>query len=600
MAAKSDLELLRAHEPVLMCTKGELFFPTDVDAYVSNCSLWVDEPGERERMLVPAGELTLDRLSRAEEEWPERHKHLRFVQEETLREEARRYRGVARFVIPKSGRLAAVGVLGRVLDILMKLSLLIRGAVPGGVTFAAVTRYRERVDNGGATYYGRVTREGGYIILQYWFFYAMNDWRTIYGGVNDHEADWERVTVYLVEDPDGTTRPMWVGASSHEYNGDDLRRSWDDPDLDRDGDHPVVYVGAGSHSHQMLPGDYLIQVDPAFLRGPIRLWRRITNRILRADSALNRHGIGVPFVDYARGDGIRLGPGGDREWSVVLIDDETPWLKGFRGLWGRDTGDFFEGERAPSGPRYERDGTIRRSWDDPLSWAGLQKVAPTEADARAELRSHVRSLDERLSALDTDVLDRRDQLRRFDSARMVLERESHTQPRAREYAERIAALELELAEVYETRVLVADERESHLRALDSDTPLVPSPTGHLKAPHLPYSSGQQRSTRFLHLWVALSTPLLLISLALPLFLLDPQYTLYAMLGVVVAFAAVDSVARRKFVQYLVGLAVIAVVVGLVVGVVVAFAVNWRIAITVPIAVIVVLLLVVNIRELLRR
>ncbi|OOC54163.1 MULTISPECIES: hypothetical protein [Nocardiopsis] len=600
MAAKSDLELLRAHEPVLMCTKGELFFPTDVDAYVSNCSLWVDEPGERERMLVPAGELTLDRLSRAEEEWPERHKHLRFVQEETLREEARRYRGVARFVIPKSGRLAAVGVLGRVLDILMKLSLLIRGAVPGGVTFAAVTRYRERVDNGGATYYGRVTREGGYIILQYWFFYAMNDWRTIYGGVNDHEADWERVTVYLVEDPDGTTRPMWVGASSHEYNGDDLRRSWDDPDLDRDGDHPVVYVGAGSHSHQMLPGDYLIQVDPAFLRGPIRLWRRITNRILRADSALNRHGIGVPFVDYARGDGIRLGPGGDREWSVVLIDDETPWLKGFRGLWGRDTGDFFEGERAPSGPRYERDGTIRRSWDDPLSWAGLQKVAPTEADARAELRSHVRSLDERLSALDADVLDRRDQLRRFDSARMVLERESHTQPRAREYAERIAALELELAEVYETRVLVADERESHLRALDSDTPLVPSPTGHLKAPHLPYSSGQQRSTRFLHLWVALSTPLLLISLALPLFLLDPQYTLYAMLGVVVAFAAVDSVARRKFVQYLVGLAVIAVVVGLVVGVVVAFAVNWRIAITVPIAVIVVLLLVVNIRELLRR
>ncbi|MER6626544.1 hypothetical protein, partial [Streptomyces sp. NPDC000931] len=231
MAAKSDLELLRAHEPVLMCTKGELFFPTDVDAYVRSCSLWIEEPGGRESVIVPAGELTLDRLSQAEEEWPGRHKHLRFVQEETLREEARRFKGIARSVIPKSGRLAAVGVLGRVLDILMKLSLLIRGAVPGGVTFAAVTRYRERVDNGGATYYGRVTREGGYIVLQYWFFYAMNDWRTIYGGVNDHEADWERVTVYVVENPDGTTRPVWVGASSHEYHGDDLRRSWADPDL---------------------------------------------------------------------------------------------------------------------------------------------------------------------------------------------------------------------------------------------------------------------------------------------------------------------------------------------------------------------------------
>ena len=600
MAAKTDLELLRAHEPILMCTKGELFFPTNVDSYVRNCSLWIEEPGGRESVLVPAGELTLDRLARAEEEWPGRHKHLRFVQEETLLEEARRYKGMARTVIPKSGRLAAVGVLGRVLDILMKLSLLIRGAVPGGVTFAAVTRYRERVDNGGATYYGRVVREGGYVILQYWFFYAMNDWRTIYGGVNDHEADWERITVYLVENPDGTTRPVWVGASSHEYHGDDLRRSWNDPDLRREGTHPIVYVGAGSHSHQMLPGDYLIQVDPAFLRRPIRAWRRLTHRIFRADSALNRHGIGVPFVDYARGDGIRLGPGGDREWHAVLIDDETPWIKGFRGLWGRDTGDFFDGERAPSGPRYERDGTIRRSWTDPLAWVGLQKVAPTEAAARAELRAHVKTLEERLRALDADILSRRDHLRRLDSARMVLNREAHSRPRAREYEERIAVLEMELAEVYEERTLAADEHEAHTRALDDDTPLVPSPTEHLKAPHLPYSSGTQRSTRFLHLWVALSTPLLLLSLALPLFLLDGQETFYAMIGVVLAFAAFDSIARRRFVQYLVGLAVLAVVIGLLVGVVTAFIVNWRIAVTVPIAVIVVLLLVVNIRDLLRR
>ena len=83
MAATSDLELLRAHEPVLVCTEGELFLPTDVGAYVRNCSLWIEEPGGGERLLVPAGELTLDRLSRAEEEWPGRHKHLRFVQEET-------------------------------------------------------------------------------------------------------------------------------------------------------------------------------------------------------------------------------------------------------------------------------------------------------------------------------------------------------------------------------------------------------------------------------------------------------------------------------------------------------------------------------------
>lgn len=600
MPSPTDLELLRAHEPVLVYTKGELFFPTDVEPYVRNCSLWIDEPNGRERLVVPAGELTLDRLSKAEEEWPRSHKHLRFVQGDTLREEVRRFKGIVRSVIPKSGRLVAVGVLGRVLDILMKLSLLVRGTVPGGVTYAAVTRYRERLDDGHAHYYGRVTREGGYIVLQYWFFYAMNDWRTIYGGVNDHEADWERVTVHLVEEPDGTTRPAWVGASSHEYQGDDLRRSWNDPDLHREGLHPRIYVGAGSHSHQMLPGDYLIQVDPSFLRGLVRAWRRLTQRLFRADSAINRHGIGVPFVDYARGDGVELGPGGDREWNAVLVDDETPWLRGYRGLWGRDTGDFFDGERAPSGPRYERDGTIRRSWADPLAWVGLQKVAPTEEAARAQLRAHVEDLDRTIEELEADIERRRDEMRRLDSARMVLVREAHSRPLSREYDEKLEELEEEHARLYERQVLTRDERESHLRALDSDTPLVPEPTGHLKTPHMPYASGEQRHNRFQYLWVALSTPLLLVSLALMLFLLDGQWTLYAMVGVILVFAAIDAVARRRFRQYLIGIAVVAVVLGVLAGVVAAFIADWRIAVTVPVGIVVVVLLVVNVRDLFRR
>ena len=79
-------------------------------------------------------------------------------------------------------------------------------------------------------YYGRVVREGGYVVLQYLFLYAMNDWRTTFSGVNDHEADWEAVIVYLAETRDGL-RPAWVAVSSHEGAGDDLRRRWDDPDL---------------------------------------------------------------------------------------------------------------------------------------------------------------------------------------------------------------------------------------------------------------------------------------------------------------------------------------------------------------------------------
>jgi hypothetical protein len=29
----------------------------------------------------------------------------------------------------------------------------------------------------------------------------MNDWRSTFGGVNDHEADWEQVTVFLPDPP---------------------------------------------------------------------------------------------------------------------------------------------------------------------------------------------------------------------------------------------------------------------------------------------------------------------------------------------------------------------------------------------------------------
>ena len=63
-------------------------------------------------------------------------------------------------------------------------------------------------------YYGQVTRDRGFVALQYWFLYAMNDWRSTFGGVNDHEADWEQVTVFLPDPPDPAARPAWVAFSS--------------------------------------------------------------------------------------------------------------------------------------------------------------------------------------------------------------------------------------------------------------------------------------------------------------------------------------------------------------------------------------------------
>jgi hypothetical protein len=163
--------------------------------------------------------------------------------------------------------------------------------------------------------------------------------------------------------------PAWVAFSSHDYHGDD-------PDLVREGSRPVVFAGAGSHSGAFIAGDYVIKVDPPQVRALIG-WLRKARRLL----APWRHytgaeaGLGIPFVDYARGDGVAIGPGHEHEWSPVLIDDETSWVRDYRGLWGLDTRDRFGGERAPSGPRYERDGSVRMSWANPSAGPACSRSA---------------------------------------------------------------------------------------------------------------------------------------------------------------------------------------------------------------------------------
>ncbi len=108
-------------------------------------------------------------------------------------------------------------MFGRLLDAGLRASLLLRGKVPAGLAAAAETTYREHLEADRFTYYGRVVRDGGYICLQYWFFYAMNDWRSTFRGVNDHEADWEMITIYLAESTTGALQPAWTAFSSHDY-----------------------------------------------------------------------------------------------------------------------------------------------------------------------------------------------------------------------------------------------------------------------------------------------------------------------------------------------------------------------------------------------
>ncbi len=58
-----DRELLRRFEPVIRYTRGERFFPMDIEPYVRECSLWVQRPGDDAECLVPEGQLTLAALA---------------------------------------------------------------------------------------------------------------------------------------------------------------------------------------------------------------------------------------------------------------------------------------------------------------------------------------------------------------------------------------------------------------------------------------------------------------------------------------------------------------------------------------------------------
>jgi hypothetical protein len=439
-----------------------------------------------------------------------------------------------------------------------------------------------------------VLRDGGYVVLQYWFFYVFNDWRSTFAGINDHEADWELVTVYLADDGEVPV-PRWVAASCHDHSGDELRRAWDDPGLLREGDHPVIFAGAGSHAGAFAPSDMVVSVDLPILRRVVEGSARLVRRLVPLARWTPQQGaFGLPFLDYMRGDGTTVGPGGDRAWDAHVVTDSTAWVRDYRGLWGLDTHDVLGGERAPAGPRYERGGRVRASWADPLGWAGLRKEPPSDAVAEEDLREQIKSLDSRVRALDLAVAAEHATLRRAAVELRSLSAGSggmHASVAAKRTALRQS--ERALAELSAERTRVADEREIHRAHLADPAAYRGGVPLTVAEPARP--SGRPR---LLRAWGALSTPLLLLTIVL--LLIGPPFAFLPSLALaVVVFVAVEAAARGKFLTFLVGLGMAAITVVVGVVVVVALVENWRIVLAVLLSLVALLLLAANVRELRR-
>jgi hypothetical protein len=582
-SVKATTALLQRFEPVIRSTSGDKFYPMDVEPYVRASSLWVQRPGEEAVCVVPDRKLSLDRLAQQPMDEAGAVHFLKFTDAGDLGLDARggRLRLLGKRAMDRKesrrsfragrGRLARVGYFSRFVDALYSITLLARGRVPGEAAAAASVAYeRIMAQQERYCYHGRVLRQDGWIVLQYWLFYPFNDWRSNFFGANDHEADWEKIFIYLSESEAGEVSPEWVAYAAHNYTGDNLRRRWDDPEVEKEGEHPVIYVGAGSHASYYAPGEYLTELtlplpSPlARVTGAIRtFWKtRLGQYVGNGEEDGGSGYLSIPFVDYARGDGLSVGEGGDRSWDEPrLISDPTPaWVSGYRGLWGLYARDPFEGEDAPAGPMYNRDKSVSRAWYDPVGWAGLDKVAPpTETlEAILEQRADIIS---RCDALRDEIDDKSRQLKKLGTELAAMRDRSHLDAPYQEGTRRAAELSGELDRL--RGKLATDEAVSEslaeyaarLRAGERD-----QARAHISRAHRPASEDELRVSRVAEAWAAISVSLMLISFV-GIAMFEREHLISMLVFSIAFFAFVEAGFRGRLVNLVssanIGLAVVA-------------------------------------------
>lgn len=532
----------------------------DAEAYIRACSLWIKRPGEPPQELAPASQVTPETLAAFAEESNGGVHYLKFTEPlsaaemavQALRQRREGEHIAADFQIVK-GRLVRVGYLSRVVDGLFRVALLVRGRVPGDAAAAASLGYHTMLQHGHRhVYHGRVLEESGWTVLQYWFFYLYNNWRSRFSGANDHEADWEMISIYLAPDSNGELRPEWVAYASHDYAGDDLRRHWRDPEVEKVGEHPVIYAGAGSHAAYFRAGEYLTRIELNMLAPLTRALRQVQRawkRLMREPETPTEETepvLAIPFVDYARGDGLVIGAGGDEPWATPIhIDETTPWVCGYRGLWGLYTQDPFAGEDAPAGPMFNRDGAVRRAWYDPVGWAGLDKVSPAAVTLELVRRQRQQLVDQR-TRLRSQVLEKTAALRGLDVQATAIRSQPHlrtlyAQLRNEMLQHSNAVADLQ-ADITATNALLEslDRHEAHLLAGGA-----PPLRAHIQRAHTPAALEQTQSRQVAELWAAISVTVLLVAFVL-LFAFNPRFLPVWLVAILALFTFIEASVRGTF------------------------------------------------------
>jgi hypothetical protein len=246
-----------------------------------------------------------------------------------------------------------------------------------------------------------------------------------------------------------------------------------------------------------------------------------------------------------------------------VIDETTPWASEYRGLWGLFARDPISGENAPAGPMYDRDGSPRPSWFDPLGFAGLAQVTPPPLELEV-MESELRRLEARRSEIESEVATETVEIRELGVRLASMHGSPHLaaeaariEAEAIEQGARLTALRRERSEsdaVLEGLRL----RIERQKAGDPE-----DARAHIRHAAEPVPVSTMRFNHAAEIWAAISISALLIGLAV-LILASPSNVWAELVVLVLVFVIGESVLRGTFVRTInrvgVILALIAVVV----------------------------------------
>lgn len=187
-----------------------------------------------------------------------------------------------------------------------------------------------------------------YKIIEYWFFYAFNAWKS-HGGGNDHEGDWEMVAVFLNKEKN---LPEYVAYSAHHNIGKafeplegkkgafslgSVRRRWEK--IEKQDTHPIVYVALGSHANyaEWNNGEWIVFYPE--------------KKVLKSDKL---------------GEVEKI-----KNWKIFSINSIKNDIKFFNGYWGwmaLSKKSKILGQSSPESPWQQL------KFKNPIHWAGIDKI----------------------------------------------------------------------------------------------------------------------------------------------------------------------------------------------------------------------------------